>query len=145
MRSYKHNVLLSATASVVQKWPSKWRVTGQGLFRLRFKRPQWLSSPEHPSLEVDTISECYFRPGPFRATTSPHHMPLSTPTGRVACGLVGFDNRKPGLRLSRIAAGSTIKGHSCTLDQAIALGSIWAIDIAIVLPHIASNHPYDDP
>jgi hypothetical protein len=87
----------------------------------------------------------YPETGPFRATTSPHHMPLSTPTGRVACGLIGFDNRKPGLRLSRIAAGSTIKGHSYTLDQAITLGSIWAIGIAIVLPHIASNHPHNNP
>ena len=40
-----------------------------------------------------------------------------------------------------MAAGRTAKDHSCTLDQAIALGSIWAIAIAIVLPHVASNHP----
>src|SRR5271168_3025341 len=44
-------------------------------------------------------------------------------------------------RWHKIAA----KGHSCTLDQAIALGSIWAIGIAIVLPHVASNHPQGDP
>jgi hypothetical protein len=30
------------------------------------------------------------------------------------------------------------------LDQAIALGSIWAVGIAIVLPHVTSNHSQGD-
>jgi hypothetical protein len=30
-----------------------------------------------------------------------------------------------------MAAGSTVKGHSYTLGQAITLGSIWVIGVAI--------------
>jgi hypothetical protein len=52
-------------------------------------------------------------PEPFRTTTSSHRMPLNT---LLSCHIS---------RRHRIAAGSTAKGHSCALDQAIALGSIW--------------------
>jgi len=43
----------------------------------RSLQPLCFSSPS-------TSPAAYFPPGPFRATTSPHRMPLSTPAGRVA-------------------------------------------------------------